>query len=226
VNKENIIFLDIGGTYYNAQSEPITEWLDGNKFLAEILDAYKTFIKDRITIEDLIGRLGTRLSTGGWYIPLEYTLVYPSNEQEILVGGYSKRYTQANELKVKFGIQMRISLENPNTITVYSTTTGKHRKLSYQFAGEFANILNTLIDPDNTCENIDEINIVEYSVYDDDLESRDLAYGIKEADFPVIGLCFHLNSGEKLAEFLDTSKGLDVITHSISLFMDSIAGDI
>lgn len=218
-----LILLDIGGNYFGAQSEPVTTGLDGNKFLVSILEQFKTYIKDRITIEELISRISTRLYNGGWFIPLGYKLVYPSNEQEILIGSYKKRYSQANELNTAFGIQLRVSLDcDCSLITLYSNNTIVPKELVMELTYNLANITNTMLDPENNGKYLDEIDIAEYSVDDSDIENRDLARGIQHAEFPVIGVNFNLSPESKLYKYLDSTEGMAKLVHVLSVFFDFV----
>jgi len=223
---KSYFFLDIGGNSFGAQSEPCCEGLDSNQFLARILTEFKGFLKDRIVIEELIARISNRLYTSGWFIPLKYKLLYPDSDQEILVGPYKKRYEQANKLNTRFGIQLRTSFEDTDTITIYYNNTVVGKELIKLLVGKLAHILNNLFDPNNDCSYLNQIKIAEYSVHDNDIEMRELARDISNAEFPVIGLCFHISPEGKLYRFLQSTDGMDKLIQAFSLFLDVIVEDL
>lgn len=225
MNKK-LIFLDVGGNIYNAPSEPVTEGLNSNTFLSSILEEFKKYLKDRIVIEELIARVSDRLYNGGWFIPLQYRLIYPDNEAEIFVGSYKDRYTQANEADTAFGIQIRTSFEQNNVITLYYNTTVVSKEIVKELVNQLADIVNSMFDPNNDCRYLDAIGIAEYSVYDDDIETRDLARGIQSACFPTIGICFGLESGGKLHKYLNSIEGMDKLIQTLSLFFDNVVEQI
>jgi hypothetical protein len=226
MNKKPIIFLDVGGSAYNAPSEPVTNGLDSNTFLSSILEEYKNFLQDRITIDNLIHRMGSRLYNSGFFISLQYRLIYPDNEAEIFTGTYKERYEQANTADTAFGIQLRTSFEQDNAITLYFNNTVESKELVKELVNQLAEIINVTFDPNNDNQYLDEINIAEYSVYDDDIETRDLARGIQSACFPTIGICFGLESGGKLHKYLNSIEGMDKLVQTLSLFLDNVVEQI
>jgi len=221
-----LVFLDIGGNQFGAQSEPCCDGLDSNLFLARILTEFKIFLKDRITIEELISRISNRLYTAGWFIPIKYKLIFPDSDQEILIGTYKARYEQANKLNARFGIQIRTSFEDTDTITVYYNNSVVEKELVKHLSVKLAEILNSLFDPRDNCENIDEINIAEYSIHDNDIEVRDLSHGIDHAEFPMLGLCLHVDTNGKLYRFLQSTDGMDKLIQAFSLYFDVIVEDL
>ena len=219
-------FFDVGGTGFGAQSEPVGEDFDSNQFLTSILGGFKGFLKDRITVEEIIARLGARLYQAGWFEPIQYQLVYPDKEAEVLVGSYSQRYEYANSSEISFGIQLRASFEEDGNIDVFINRDSKERDRSYHLAELLCNVLNTGIDPEGNCEHLKEIVFGEYSSYDSLVEWRELANGLKYAEFPIVGVCLGIPPNGRLLSYLSTVEGQDKLIAAFSRYFDIVAQEM
>lgn len=205
------ILLDCAGTEYGGRAESTINGLDGNTFLSRIGAQYTEYLTDRISIENIIRRMGSILCESGWFIPINYEYYTNDIESDLFIGSCAERMKMVKDFQINLVVRLHVCALNHDGITIGYVNNNSER-IVVELAEEFSN-----------CEIFENIEVVKCNVSDSELLHREIAQELRA--IPEMGLSVNLGlhrDGE-FVKYLSSVEGEEWLIGCLSRFFDKVS---